>query len=178
MPDSLLDLPVRDFLDAVAARTPTPGGGSVAAVTTALAASLTAMAARYSDLPADEVDELRARAAVLADADAAAFAAYRAALAADDEGRPAALERARDAAAAVPAEVAECAGRVAELAGELVRAGNPNLRSDAAAAVALAAASAAAAAELVAVNEPDSPRRRRAAEVAASSRVLAAVDGG
>jgi len=176
VPDSLLDLPVRDFLDAVAGRTSTPGGGSVAAVTAALAAALTAMAARYSDLPADEADALRIRAAGLADADADAYAAYRAALAVPDgdECRPAALERSRDAAAAVPAEVAECAARVAELARELVRAGNPNLRSDAAAAVALAAASATTAAALVAVNEPDSPRRRRAADVAASARALAA----
>jgi len=176
VPESLLDLPVREFLDAVAGRTPTPGGGSVAAVTAAVAAALTAMVARYSDAPADEVDALRVRAAALADADAAAFAAYRAALAVPetDGGRPAALERATGAAAAVPAEVAECAARIAELARDLVRTGNPHLRSDAAAAVALAAASATSAAGLVAVNEPDSPRRRRAADVAASARALAA----
>jgi hypothetical protein len=132
VPDSLLDLPVRAFLDAVADRSPTPGGGSAAAVTAAVAAALTVMVARYSDVPPDEADALRVRAAALADADAAAFAAYRAALAVPetDEGRPAALERATDAAAAVPAEVAECAARIAELAGELVRTGNPNLRSD------------------------------------------------
>jgi formiminotetrahydrofolate cyclodeaminase len=177
VPDSLLDLPVREFLDAGAGRTPTPGGGSVAAVTTAIAAALTAMAARYSDLPAEEAFSLQVRAAGLADADAAAFAAYRATLAVPDTdaGRPAALERAADAAAAVPAEVAECAARIAELARELVRTGNPHLRSDATAALALAAASATSAAGLVAVNEPESPRRRRAAELAASARALAAV---
>lgn len=178
MPDSLLDLPVRDLLDAVAGRTATPGGGAVAALTVALAAALTGMVARYSDASGEEADSLRARAAALADADVAAYAAYRAALridpaVPDEEGRPAALERATDAAAAVPAEVAECAVRIAELADELVRRGNPHLRSDAEAAVALAAAAAATAATLVAVNEPASPRTRRTAAIAASARTLA-----
>lgn len=176
MPQSLLDLTVRDLLDAVAGHTPTPGGGSVAALTAALAAALAGMVARYSDLPGDDADALRAHVAALADADVAAYAAYRAAsaLAADDEARPAALERASDAAAAVPAEVAECAARIAELADGLARAGNQHLRSDAEAALALAAAAAATAATLVAVNQPGTPRDDRAAELAASTRALAA----
>jgi hypothetical protein len=40
VPDSLLDLPVRAFLDAVADRSPTPGGGSAAAVTAAVTAAV------------------------------------------------------------------------------------------------------------------------------------------
>jgi formiminotetrahydrofolate cyclodeaminase len=47
MPD-ILDLPVRDFIAATAARQPTPGGGSVAALCGALAAGLAAMALRYT----------------------------------------------------------------------------------------------------------------------------------
>ena len=39
---------LKEFLDAVPARTPAPGGGSVAAVVAALAAGLTAMAARFA----------------------------------------------------------------------------------------------------------------------------------
>ncbi|WP_425564207.1 cyclodeaminase/cyclohydrolase family protein, partial [Pseudonocardia zijingensis] len=39
---SLLDLTVRELLDSVAARTPAPGGGGVAAIVTAMAAGLTA----------------------------------------------------------------------------------------------------------------------------------------
>ena len=58
---SFLDEPVRGFLDQLAARTPTPGGGGAAAVTGAMAAGLVAMAARFSatQLPGDEnLDEL------------------------------------------------------------------------------------------------------------------------
>ncbi len=45
---SFLDARVKEFLDAVPARTPAPGGGAVAAVVAALAAGLTAMAARFA----------------------------------------------------------------------------------------------------------------------------------
>ena len=79
---SFLDEPVRGFLDQLAARTPTPGGGGAAAVTGAMAAGLVAMAARFSAtrLPeagelADQADELRRRLAQLADMDARAYAA-------------------------------------------------------------------------------------------------------
>ena len=44
----LVDLPLKDFIQAVAAKTPTPGGGSVAAATAALGAALGVMVARYS----------------------------------------------------------------------------------------------------------------------------------
>jgi methenyltetrahydrofolate cyclohydrolase len=47
MPD-ILSLPIRDFIAATAAKTPTPGGGSVAALCGALAASLAAMAVHYT----------------------------------------------------------------------------------------------------------------------------------
>ncbi len=73
---------MRDFLDLLAARVPAPGGGGAAAVTGALAAGLVAMAARFSEaqLPAaadvaQQADRLRARAAGLADQDAAAYGA-------------------------------------------------------------------------------------------------------
>ena len=47
MPD-FLSLSIRDFLAAAAAKTPTPGGGSVAALGGALAAALAAMAMEYT----------------------------------------------------------------------------------------------------------------------------------
>ena len=46
--ESLLELRVRELLDAVPARAPAPGGGSVAAIAAALAAGLTTMAARFA----------------------------------------------------------------------------------------------------------------------------------
>ena len=77
---SFLDEPVRGFLDQLAARTPTPGGGGAAAVTGAMAAGLVAMAARFSarQLPeagelAEEADRLRRRLAQLAEEDAQAY---------------------------------------------------------------------------------------------------------
>ncbi|MGH3093751.1 MAG: cyclodeaminase/cyclohydrolase family protein, partial [Gaiellaceae bacterium] len=39
---------VEDFLDSIAAETPAPGGGSVAAVVVEMAASLAAMTARFA----------------------------------------------------------------------------------------------------------------------------------
>ena len=45
---SILNLPVADFITATAAKHPTPGGGSVAALCGALAASLATMALRYT----------------------------------------------------------------------------------------------------------------------------------
>jgi formiminotetrahydrofolate cyclodeaminase len=47
MPD-LLHLSLHDFLSAIAAKQPTPGGGAVTALTGALAASLAIMAVRYT----------------------------------------------------------------------------------------------------------------------------------
>jgi methenyltetrahydrofolate cyclohydrolase len=154
---SLLDQPVRGFLDQLAARTPTPGGGGAAAVTGAMAAGLVAMAARFSakQLPeagdlADQADELRRRAADLADLDAQAYTAVLAALRLPREAgqRRGALA----GAAVVPLEIAEIGARVAQLAVRVAEAGNPNLRGDAVTGALLAAASARSAASLVDIN--------------------------
>ena len=42
------DMPFEELLDTIAAETPAPGGGSVAAFVTEMAASLAAMAARFA----------------------------------------------------------------------------------------------------------------------------------
>jgi len=180
---SLLDLPVREFLDEVAARGRTPGGGSVAAVVTAVAAGLLAKVARSSgdDWPeapgiAAQADALCDRAAALAQADADE---YEAALRArgddsEEEGerRDFALGRAFARAAEPPLEIAAIAADVARLSVTVTARGEPALRADAVAAALLAAAAAGAAAELVAVNltasEADNRvrRARRLAEEA------------
>ena len=170
---SFLDQPVRGFLDQLAARTPTPGGGGAAAVTGAMAAGLIAMAARFSarQLPeagdlADQADRLRFMAAQLADMDARA---YTAVLATRGPERKEALL----AAAMVPLEIAAIGARVAGLAVRVAEAGNPNLRGDAVTGAVLAAASARSAASLVDINvrlgglEPD--LSRRAAQAAADA---------
>jgi len=163
------------YLDELAARTPTPGGGGAAAVTGAMAAGLVAMAARFSvgRLPgaldlAEQADELRRRATGLAEADAAAYTAVL------DARRPGGdLRSALYGAAVVPLEIAEIGARVAQMAAQVASAGNPNLRGDAATGALLAAASARSAAFLVDINvtrgelEPD--LSRRAAQAAAEA---------
>ncbi len=158
-----LDHPLRRFIELIAAREPTPGGGSVTAVTASFAASLVAMAARYSaqdvrsgkQLAAD-ADRLASRAAGLADADAVAYgrvlATSRATRGLAPDRRREQLGPALEAAAAVPLEVAEVGAETARLAARLVVEGNPNVRGDAATAVILAEAAARSAAQLVRIN--------------------------
>jgi methenyltetrahydrofolate cyclohydrolase len=165
---SFLDATVKEFLDAVPARTPAPGGGAVAAVALALAAGLTAMAARFA---ADDwerraeivgrAEELRARAEPLADADADAYGAFMASRTNES------IER----IVAIPSELAEIAAEVAEMAAAVADEGNPNVSGDAAAGADLAAAVASIAARLVEINarsgdERTAATRRHAARAA------------
>jgi len=149
---------VDDFLAAVAAREPAPGGGAVAALTAANAAALTAMAARFStgDLAelATEADELRAGLTPLADADAYAYSAVLAAyrLPKSEVDRKERIAAALRGAAEVPLRIAEGAARVGELAARLAVDGNPNLLGDARAAAYLAEAATRTAAGLVEIN--------------------------
>ena len=164
---------MRGFLDELAARTPTPGGGGAAAVTGALAAGLVAMAARFSAarLPgagdlADQADELRRRVTDLTDLDARA---YQSVLEAGSGQRREALH----GAAVVPLEIAEIGARLAAMAARLAEVGNPNLRGDAVTGALLAAASARSAACLVDINvglgRLDPALSRRAAQAAADA---------
>ena len=172
-----------DFLDGLAARTPTPGGGGAAAVTGAMAAGLVAMAARFSAarLPgaldlAEQADELRRRAAELAEADAVAYTAVL-----DARRGGGDLREALAGAAVVPLEIAEIGARVAQMAARVASAGNPNLRGDAVTGALLATASARSAACLVDINvgrgglEPELSRRAAQAVTdacAAAERVM------
>ena len=179
---SFLDEPVRGFLDQLAARTPTPGGGGAAAVTGAMAAGLVAMAARVSAprLPgagelADQADELRRRLAQLAEEDAQAYAAVLEALRLPREASQREVQRqeALLGAALVPLEIAGIGARVALMAARLAETGNPNLRGDAVTGAVLAAASARSAACLVDINVRlgglDPGLSRRAAQAAADA---------
>ncbi len=159
------------FLDQVASGEPAPGGCAAAAVTVALAAGLVAMAGRFSagrmdardDAEPGEVvdlvaraEELRARVAPLAQADADAYGRVLAAMRLPREPDPAArrlaVRSALSAAADVPLAVAEVAAETADLAAVLAEAGNPNLRGDAVTAGLLAEAGAWSAACLVEIN--------------------------
>jgi methenyltetrahydrofolate cyclohydrolase len=156
------DMPFEELLDTIAAETPAPGGGSVAAFVTEMAASLAAMAARFAhdwDGAAGAVaqaETLRNRAAPLAGEDAVAYenvlTALRMPAELEPEVRNTLIGETLSRAADVPLEIAECAASVAELAAEIAVCGNPNLRGDAAAAAILASSAARVAANLVEIN--------------------------
>jgi formiminotetrahydrofolate cyclodeaminase len=168
---SFLDAGLQEFLDAVPARTPAPGGGSVGAVVASLAAGLTAMAARFAP---DEwarraevvgrAEKLRARVESLADADAEAYGAFL-------------IDRSHEnveRTIAIPFELAEVAAEVAELATLVASEGNPNLSGDACAGADLAAAATSIAARLVAINADASDARVAEAAALAAGAAKAA----
>jgi methenyltetrahydrofolate cyclohydrolase len=177
---TLLDLSLREFLDEVAGEGRTPGGGSVAALVTAMAAGLLGKVARGSldTWPegagiAAQAESLGARAAPLAQADAEQYEAALLAREETGEGegprRDFALGQAYARAAEPPLQIAQVAGDVALLALTVAENGNPALRADAVTAGVLAAAAAKAAAELVAVNltaSAEDPRVLQAATLA------------
>ena len=156
-PSAFSDRSLQELLDAVAARTPAPGGGSSAATAAALAASLVEMAANFSEDAAAafaRAGQLRTRALELAEIELHAFEPVLEALRLprDDPTRADQIAAARTAASRSPLEIAQTAAEVAELAAELAHTGNPNLAGDAIAGALLAEAAAQAAARLVAIN--------------------------
>ncbi len=151
--------PEISFIEALAAGTPTPGGGSAAAHTGAAAAALVAMVARltigkkkYAGVEArmweilDQAEDLRHQLAQAVTQDADAFQAVMDALQMPKdtppqrEARAKVVEQATQHASEVPLAVAENAVAVMELAAELAGTGNKSAISDAATAAALARA--------------------------------------
>ena len=147
------------FVSRIAAPTPTPGGGSVAAHAGALGAALAQMVVgltvgkkKYAAVE-DEMKALSLRASglrrqltALVQRDADAYEKVRAAYAMPQEPETAATARAaaiRDAlifAAEVPLETARAAVQVAEVAATVAEHGNTNAVSDAAVAALMAEA--------------------------------------
>lgn len=171
-----LDLTVDDFLARVAEATPAPGAGAVAATVVALAAGLAAMAAGLSkkqfpkaEAMVDEALRLQDQVKPLAQQDAEAYGPVLTAMSlpAEDPARPEAVRAALSGAADVPLEIATVGARVLDMAAELARKGNPNLRGDAVTACQLALAGVRSAVVLVELNLADDgdPRRVRAAEL-------------
>ena len=185
--EPLLDRSLARFLENLADRSPTPGGGSTAAVVTAMAAALLAMAARAStDSWAEargvgaQAEALRDRVAPLADLDAAAYAEALELLdARGDEAqdrRDFQLGTALSHAAALPLQIAETAADVAELGVLVAERGDARRRADAVAAVLLADAAARIGAELVRVNLAagvEDDRVARAAQLVEATAVAA-----
>jgi formiminotetrahydrofolate cyclodeaminase len=149
MNDDLLGRPVRQFLDELASGAPTPGGGSVAALTGALAAGLLTMVCdltigkkAYAAFE-DEARAIRARAEALRaelqsflQADVEVFgglmAAYKLpkASAAEASARNAEIQMATRSATEVPLRTAAAAAALLPLCGPLARQGSRNAVSD------------------------------------------------
>ena len=171
--DPVADQRLGDFLEALASEQPVPGGGAAAAVSAALAASLTAMVVRlsldrakyavFADLHAEALaasDVARARFLELADEDAAAYAAYRAARSmpretdAETELREAATKDAARIATKVPLEVVKACQAQVELVDRCAGRTNLYVASDLEVAALLLDSAARAAAANVRVNLP------------------------
>ncbi|MAU02048.1 MAG: glutamate formimidoyltransferase [Anaerolineaceae bacterium] len=156
------------FLEAVASNRPTPGGGSVAALAGALAASLAHMVAgltvnrkKYAEVQdrvtavQEEATSLRQQLADAITEDAAAFEAVMAAFRSKDlpeREKEAQIQQATIGAGEVPLRVARLSYRAALLAAELAKVGNVNAVTDATAGVLLAQAAVETAALNVKIN--------------------------
>ena len=162
---------LQDFLEEVASGSPTPGGGTVAALTGALAGSLVTMVAnltlgrkKYAAVEGEVaelrrgVEVLRARLVALMRRDSQAFETVLLATRlpqttpSEIEARGKALETATWEATRIPLETAEACLEVARAAAGILVLGNPNAASDAASAAFLARAAGEAALCNVEIN--------------------------
>ncbi len=146
--ETLVNTTCGNFLDELASKAPTPGGGAASALCGAVAAALTAMLANLTAGKAGseeneqaaeiiaEADKLRTELSALADDDAAVFgkfmAAYKMPKATEAEKamRTAAIGQAAIAAAEVPMQIALKTMDVLLLARRIIVFGNPNAISD------------------------------------------------
>jgi formiminotetrahydrofolate cyclodeaminase len=144
----LSELSLGAFADALAARTPTPGGGSLAAYLVATAAATVSMAARfttgekYASVAADmttraaALDLVRAKGLALVDRDSEAYDRVTAAFGlpksndAEKAARTQAIQTAMKGALEVPFETMEAALAVLRQARDVAPSLNPNLASD------------------------------------------------
>jgi formiminotetrahydrofolate cyclodeaminase len=162
---------IQAYLDKLAGASPEPGGGSVAALTGALAAGLVTMVTaltlgkeKFAAVQADvaniakRAEKLRAELAAFITADAEAYAQVAAAMKMPRDNevqkkeRNGILQAALKGAATVPLQIAEAAAAVARLSLPAAEKGNPNAVSDAGVAVLLAEAAAQSAALNVKIN--------------------------
>ena len=148
-PDSkLIDLTLAAFSERLAARTSTPGGGSLAAYAAACGAATASMACRFTSgekhaaveaamaARAERLDKLRARALELVDEDSAAYDAvtgsFQLPKATEDQKaeRRAAVQAAMKGALEVPFHTMQTAVEALRLAAEAAPELNPKLASD------------------------------------------------
>ncbi|MHC4982524.1 MAG: cyclodeaminase/cyclohydrolase family protein [Planctomycetota bacterium] len=181
--ESLLDMSVTDFASAAAAKTPTPGGGSVAGVVGSLAAALGEMAlnftmgkkkyaehAQFHEHLAKRLAIARAMFEGLVADDVAAYKLYQATMKQEDSPeKKQAVQLATAAAIDVPREVSKLALAVLGDLKELLPRSNPWLITDLLAAGALAVAAAKLSDYNVRINLPHVEDKQAAAEIRKSS---------
>lgn len=181
----VLSLSVREFLERTGTRTPTPGGGSVAALVGALAAALGQMVARYTlgnakyatHEPAvriwlDELDRARHAFCALVEEDIAAYARFSAAIKAGTPDATVEKAQALATATAVPMEMAAVAGAVVARMDEMKDRCNRYLLSDLAAGAILCDAAAAAAVANVWANLKQFADREEAGRLAGEASAI------
>jgi formiminotetrahydrofolate cyclodeaminase len=177
-----LNLPLAHLLEDTAAKTPTPGGGSVAAFVGALGAALGRMAVNYTvGKPAYAQHEPRLRSMLeelqrcgqmftqLAGEDMAAYERYSASRKGGDTDEQ---QRALLTAATVPLEMVAVASAVLQRLDEIKHLLNPYLLSDLQAAAILTDAAASAAALNVTANTTQLANRPDAEQLASQLQVL------
>lgn len=133
------DHTLQEYLDRLAAREPVPGGGSAAALSSALGAGLIAMVTQYSlgkgksaavearfRKILSKVNEARERLLALADEDAEAYLGVVAARKLDKKAQKVAAKK----AAQVPREICRLSYQIVERTPFVVEHGNPYLMSD------------------------------------------------
>ncbi len=170
---ALFTLPFDEILRRTAERTAYPGGGAASAMACSSAASLVAMAGRFTGEVAD-VAVMEAEAAIeelrgLADADAAAFgellAAWR--LPGDQPDRRDRVAAAARGACDVPLRICQLGAAIAQHGLRLATEGKRDLRGDAFTGALLAHAAVQAAARLVEINAAQADDRCPADEALA-----------
>lgn len=129
---------LQEYAEVLSLKTPTPGGGSAAALTAALGAALLSMVANYSlgkGSPSNDQkikkslkqsEQLRKRFLALVDLDAKAYLKVVQTRKGPPQQRKAALRKARE----VPMEVCKLCYKAVQLSPTLVRYGNKYLISD------------------------------------------------
>jgi formiminotetrahydrofolate cyclodeaminase len=141
-----------EFLEALAAPSPTPGGGSAAAAAGAMAAALGAMVAGLAKIPPEQYSQERLFFSAAVRRDARAYEAVLAAYRKPKEERGPFVEEALQQAAAVPLEVAERAAALRRRLEELAQQAPPKFSSDIETARALASAAVTGAVANVRIN--------------------------
>ncbi len=167
----LTDLTLTEFLEKTASNSPVPGGGSIAALSAAIAASLSEMVAHLTigkkgyEALEEEMQEIakdafqyRERLIRYIDKDSNAYndvmAAFKLPKGTEQErnNREGAIQEALINATLVPLDVARDAFKIIELAGKVVKQGNKNAVTDAAVAVMMARTAALSALYNVKIN--------------------------